>query len=114
MFVCLSRHSPSLSSLSYLTHSLPCSLSGGFEDLDVPHVEQDVNPVRDLEIIRDELLLKDIETIEVRYTALTQQVERGMAKDKKAELEIITKIRTFLNEEKKDIRCGEWNLADVE
>lgn len=32
--------------------------SGAFEGEDVTHVEGDVNPVRDLEIISDELRLK--------------------------------------------------------
>lgn len=34
--------------------------SGAFDDDDVTHVEGDVNPVRDLEIILDELRLKVI------------------------------------------------------
>ena len=33
--------------------------SGAFEDDDVTHVEGDVNPVRDLDIISEELRLKD-------------------------------------------------------
>lgn len=32
--------------------------AGSFEDDDIIHVEGDVNPVRDLEIIHDELRLK--------------------------------------------------------
>ncbi len=34
-----------------------------FEDTDIVHVEGDVNPVRDIEIITDELRMKDIETV---------------------------------------------------
>lgn len=34
---------------------------GAFEDEDVTHVEGDVNPVRDLDIISSELRLKDME-----------------------------------------------------
>ncbi len=34
-----------------------------FEDPDIVHVEGDVNPVRDIEIITDELRMKDIETV---------------------------------------------------
>ena len=33
--------------------------TGAFDDDDVTHVEGEVNPVRDLEIIHDELRLKD-------------------------------------------------------
>ncbi len=34
-----------------------------FEHADIVHVEGDVNPVRDIEIIIDELRMKDIETV---------------------------------------------------
>ena len=33
-------------------------ITGAFEDDDVTHVEGDVNPIRDLEIINEELRLK--------------------------------------------------------
>ena len=39
---------------------------GAFEDEDVTHVEGDVNPVRDLEIISEELRLKDIDYVSKR------------------------------------------------
>jgi ribosome-binding ATPase YchF (GTP1/OBG family) len=35
-----------------------CCFSGAFDDDDVIHVEDDVNPVRDLEIISEELRKK--------------------------------------------------------
>ena len=36
----------------------------GFDDAEVIHVEGDVNPLRDMEIIQTELRLKDIEWVE--------------------------------------------------
>ena len=36
-----------------------CSPAGAFDDDDVTHVEGEVNPVRDLDIINEELRLKD-------------------------------------------------------
>ena len=36
-----------------------CCIPGVFDDEDVTHVEGEVNPVRDLEIIHEELRLKD-------------------------------------------------------
>ena len=44
-----------------------------FDDAEIIHVEGDVNPVRDLEIISDELRLKDIEFTE---KALENQKKR--------------------------------------
>ena len=38
--------------------------AGAFYDDDVTHVEGDVNPVRDLEIISDELRLKDLQYLD--------------------------------------------------
>ena len=38
-----------------------CGAAGAFDDDDVTHVEGEVNPVRDLEIISEELRLKDIQ-----------------------------------------------------
>ena len=51
--------------LPYL-NSVICSPLGAFEDEDVTHVEGDVNPVRDLEIISEELRLKDMEYLRKR------------------------------------------------
>ncbi len=39
------------------------SIVGAFEDSDVTHVEGEVNPVRDLEIISEELRLKDVQYV---------------------------------------------------
>jgi ribosome-binding ATPase YchF (GTP1/OBG family) len=39
----------------------PSHNAGAFDDDDIIHVEGDVNPARDLQIIDDELRLKDIE-----------------------------------------------------
>ena len=46
--------------------SLSLSHIGAFEDEDVTHVEGDINPVRDLEIISEELRLKDIDYLSKR------------------------------------------------
>lgn len=43
----------------------------------VVHVEGDVNPVRDLEIIQDELRLKDAEHLTKRLAELEKVYSRG-------------------------------------
>ncbi len=45
-------------------------ITGSFEDDDITHVEGDVNPVRDLDIIFDELRLKDLEYLSGARTKL--------------------------------------------
>jgi len=49
---------------------------GAFEDDDVTHVEGDVNPVRDLDIISEELRLKDIQYITNKMVSAGRR-ERG-------------------------------------
>ena len=48
----------------HISSSLSCDLVvaiGAFDDDNVTHVEGEVNPVRDLEIISEELRLKDVQ-----------------------------------------------------
>lgn len=72
-------------SLSYYSSFLFPSV-GVFEDEDVTHVEGDVNPVRDMEIIFDELRFKDLEKIKKKLDQLERVAVRGGDKSKKLEL----------------------------
>lgn len=67
------------------------SFTGAFEDDDVTHVEGEVNPVRDLDIIGEELRLKDEETMLKNLDKLEKTVGRGLDKKVKPEL-----VSTFL------------------
>lgn len=64
--------------------------SGAFEDDDVTHVEGDVNPVRDLDIISEELRLKDVEFLNVHLEKLEKLVIRG--NDKKLKPEYVSNL----------------------
>lgn len=95
-----------------------------FDSKNVTHVEGTVDPVRDMEIIRDELLKKDIETVGVHWghdAKIENQVE-GMAKSvarglggkaAKEEYETLKKILETMKEGK-DIRAVRWNAAEVD
>ena len=95
-----------------------------FDSKNVTHVEGTVDPVRDMEIIRDELLKKDIETVGVHWghdAEIENQVE-GMAKSvarglggkaAKEEYETLKKILETMKEGK-DIRAVRWNAAEVD
>lgn len=56
-----------------------------FDDEDITHEENSIDPVRDMEIIRDELVAKDLEFIEKRIVELESIMKRGSAESKKAE-----------------------------
>lgn len=49
------------------------------------HVEGDVNPIRDFEIISDELRLKDIESLKKEMDKIERNALRGNDKKVKAE-----------------------------
>jgi GTP-binding protein YchF len=70
-----------------------------FEDENVIHVSNHVNPVADIETINTELLLKDVESVEKKIETV-QKKARGQDKDAKEELEILLKLRDFMNEGK--------------
>lgn len=69
-----------------------------------------------VEIIHEELRLKDIEMVEKLVGGLAAQLKRsGKSADKNKvfELETLQKILQMLSEEKKDIRLGDWNNKEV-
>lgn len=66
-----------------------------FDDDDVIHVEGSVDPERDIRIIEDELILKDLESVEKRVETLRKQSKGG---DKKAlaALDVVEKLAEHL------------------
>jgi len=66
-----------------------------FDDPNVIHVEGDVNPTRDVHIIDDELILKDLESVEKRVDKLQKEAKSG---DKKTiqQLEIVKALKEHL------------------
>lgn len=66
-----------------------------FDDENVIHVEGDVNPKRDIRIIEDELILKDLESVEKKVENLKRDAKSG---DKKIvqQLEIVQRLQEHL------------------
>ncbi|CAI7856998.1 unnamed protein product [Closterium sp. NIES-53] len=84
-----------------------------FDDADVIHVEDTVDPIRDLEIIHNELRLKDIEFMERAKEDYEKQLKRSNDKQLKIDHELCLRVLAHLNEGK-DVRLGEWKAADIE
>jgi obg-like ATPase 1 len=103
---------------AFLSHISACDaifhLCRAFEDDDVTHVEGDVNPVRDLEIISEELRLKDIEFLNVHLDKLEKLVIRGSDKKLKPEYETLLKVKMVLIEDKNHIRFQDWSVNEIE
>ena len=53
---------------------------GTFEDKEITHVEGEVDPVRDLDIINEELRLKDEEAFLKNFDDLEKKYQRGEKK----------------------------------
>jgi len=78
------------------------------------HVEDSVDPVRDLEIIAGELLAKDIAFVENVRGPLAKEVGRdGKAKEKKDKLEATDKILDYMKAGN-DVRFGTWNNKEID
>eukprot|EP00094_Tigriopus_californicus_P003315 TCALIF_03189-PA protein Name:"Similar to CG1354 Obg-like ATPase 1 (Drosophila melanogaster)" AED:0.31 eAED:0.38 QI:0/0.88/0.8/1/0.66/0.9/10/160/379 len=103
---------------AFLSHIKACDamfhLCRTFEDTEITHVEGEVDPVRDLDIINEELRLKDVEGFNKVYEELERKYVRGNEKKLKAEFDIMTKIKTVLIDQGKHIRFGDWNGSDIE
>jgi obg-like ATPase 1 len=84
-----------------------------FEDADVTHVEGAVDPIRDIEIIIEELMLKDIELISKTKERLERELHHKKDKKKLAELETVVKCEQYLAQ-RKQIRFCEWKASDVD
>jgi GTP-binding protein YchF len=76
-----------------------------FEDDNIIHVDGNVNPVRDKEVIDLELQLKDLESIEKRMASLARTIKSG-DKDAVKENELAVRIKALL-EEGKSVRALE-------
>jgi obg-like ATPase 1 len=90
-----------------------------FDDAEVIHVEGDVNPLRDMEIIQTELRLKDIEWVEKTLENL-KKVGRNLGsssladKARKEEIATVEKILKTLTVDGKDIRKADWSNKEID
>ncbi|KAL0261203.1 Obg-like ATPase [Diplodia seriata] len=88
-----------------------------FDDAEIIHVEGDVDPCRDLDIISEELRIKDIEFTEKALDNLVKQTRRGgqslEMKKLKEEQATVEKILEHLKAGK-DVRKNNWSAKEVE
>lgn len=80
-----------------------------FNNQDVPHVEDDVNPLRDIETIAVEVLLADMDLVEKRIERI--QAGKKITKENAFELEVLKKCLAALEEESPISQLG---LTDEE
>lgn len=88
-----------------------------FDDAEIIHIEGDVNPVRDLEIIHNELRLKDIEFAEKHLESVLKITRKGgqslEVKQKKEEAALVEKIIDLLQNDQR-VANQNWTSKEVE
>ncbi|XP_072274456.1 obg-like ATPase 1 isoform X1 [Pyxicephalus adspersus] len=104
---------------AFLSHISACDgifhLTRAFDDDDIIHVEGSVNPVRDIEIIHEELRLKDEEMIIAAIDKLEKVAVRGGDKKLKPEYDIMCKVKTWVIDEKNHVRYyHDWNDKEID
>ena len=68
-----------------------------FENDNITHIENNLDPIRDIEIIETELMLKDLESIDKKIIKVSKNAKSG-DKDSIHELSILKKIQENLND----------------
>lgn len=82
-----------------------------FENDDVIHVENKIDPIDDIEVINTELALADLESVEKQIFKNSKLAKSG-DKDAKALIELLEKFRALLNENQ-PIRAGDWDKEEA-
>ena len=69
-----------------------------FDDKNIIHVENDIDPIRDMEIINVELMLSDLEIVDARIGRIEKKATQTKDKDLLKELDILKRIKNGLEE----------------
>ena len=69
-----------------------------FEDKNIIHVEDDIDPIRDIEIINVELMLSDLEIVDTRIGRIEKKAIQTKDKALLKELDILKRIKNGLEE----------------
>lgn len=91
-----------------IIHVLRC-----FEDVDVTHVHNEINPLNDAEIIETELIIADLESVEKRLPNMEKKLRSG-DKTLKSQVDLLHKCKAVL-EEGKPVRSlkGEFSAEEL-
>ncbi|MCH8244589.1 redox-regulated ATPase YchF [Patescibacteria group bacterium] len=76
-----------------------CQVVRVFEDAEIIHVENNVDPLRDIDTITIELSLKDLETVEKRLSSIEKEA-RAQKKEAIAEQIVLVRLKELLSDGK--------------
>ena len=75
-----------------------CHVVRCFENENIIHVENGIDPIRDIEIINVELAISDLEIINSRIGKISKKAQTNRDKEALIELETLNKVKTALEE----------------
>lgn len=75
-----------------------CEVVRCFVDKNIIHVEGEVDPIRDIEIINVELMLADLEIVDNRLNRIGKKAVMTKDKETKFEVDVLTKIKQNLEQ----------------
>jgi obg-like ATPase 1 len=85
-----------------------------FDSQQVTHVMNTVNPMRDIDLLIDEMVKFDLQDVRLEANRMGKLVEaRAGGSQLSAEYKAIQRIQKFLLEENKPLRFGSWEDQDV-
>ncbi|KND62692.1 redox-regulated ATPase YchF [Candidatus Phytoplasma phoenicium] len=89
-----------------------CHVVKCFDNPNIIHVNKQINPVEDSNIIETELILSDLEQIEKRLNKINQQKKRIKSKETEIEIQLLNQLKTALESEK-SLSYLNFNLEEL-
>lgn len=77
-----------------------CHVVRCFDDNNITHVENSIDPLRDIEIINLELVMADLQTVENRLSKIERKAMTTKDKDARQETELLKRLKAVLEEGK--------------
>ena len=84
-----------------------------FPNEEVIHEEGEVDPIRDMETITQELIEKDLQKLVKILPPIQLNIDRKNDKTAKDQKEILMRVEQMLKD-KKPVRDGEWNAKEID
>ncbi len=83
----------------------------GFQNKEIPHPKEDIDPVRDIRLMREDLVLADFVLVASRLERLEKDLKKGKAPDSEKEKALLERLKPLL-EEGRGIRDAELMPAE--
>ena len=88
-----------------------CEVVRCFDDKNIIHVDNDVDPIRDIEIINVELMLADLEVVETRLAKIGKKASMSKDKETQAEVDVLKRIFEHLSMNQ-PVRSMEFDIEE--